>query len=341
MTDDHTVAAKALVDIIARMACRPVWSSTLCGDQDYLAMRQGRTAGIQDRFKTPAIRCQPFNSDRRRVWRDSHQSVGVCVELNVHKRPTTCSVMWNTGRKMARPTRRSIGNSRRSSGCSAWRSREGDSYTGRIFLCSKRTTFGRVFSSATSLTPCDTASPKHSRDWSCWPSTRAGAYGARCFPWSGHKLIGTSARSDWSLARPKTETGGRSPTSRSMNSANPSTRSGDDMKRCDNKGPSVRGFFVASEESRSRAWRAPGEPHAVWQDVRGRVPHDFRRTPVRNMERAGVPRKVAMTLVGHRTESMYRRYDIVTDSDLHAAAVKLNTAAKVTKSVTIEKSAAS
>ena len=52
------------------------------------------------------------------------------------------------------------------------------------------------------------------------------------------------------------------------------------------------------------------------------------------MERAGVPRKVAMTLVGPRTESMYRRYDIVTDSDLHAAA-------KVTESVTIDKSAAS
>ena len=45
------------------------------------------------------------------------------------------------------------------------------------------------------------------------------------------------------------------------------------------------------------------------------------------MERAGVPRKVAMMIVGHRTEAMYRRYDIVTESDLHAAAVKLNTTA--------------
>ena len=58
--------------------------------------------------------------------------------------------------------------------------------------------------------------------------------------------------------------------------------------------------------------------------VAGRVPHDFRRTAVRNLERAGVPRKVAMAMVGHKTESVYRRYDIVTDSDLHAAAARLN-----------------
>jgi len=38
----------------------------------------------------------------------------------------------------------------------------------------------------------------------------------------------------------------------------------------------------------------------------GRIPHDFRRTAVRNLERAGVPRSAAMAMVGHRTESIYR-----------------------------------
>ncbi len=47
-----------------------------------------------------------------------------------------------------------------------------------------------------------------------------------------------------------------------------------------------------------------------------KIPHDFRRTAVRGLERAGVPRSVAMTLVGHKTESIYRRYAIVARQDL-------------------------
>lgn len=42
----------------------------------------------------------------------------------------------------------------------------------------------------------------------------------------------------------------------------------------------------------------------------GRVPHDFRRTAVQNLERAGVRRSTAMALVGHKTETIYRRYAI-------------------------------
>jgi hypothetical protein len=47
---------------------------------------------------------------------------------------------------------------------------------------------------------------------------------------------------------------------------------------------------------------------------------DMRRSAVRTFERAGVPRSVAMSIVGHKTESIYRRYAIVDEAQREAAA---------------------
>jgi integrase len=58
--------------------------------------------------------------------------------------------------------------------------------------------------------------------------------------------------------------------------------------------------------------------------VPGRLFHDFRRSAVRRFEQAGIPRGVAMKLTGHKTEAVYRRYAIVSDKDLRAAALTLS-----------------
>jgi integrase len=55
-----------------------------------------------------------------------------------------------------------------------------------------------------------------------------------------------------------------------------------------------------------------------------RITHDFRRAAVRNLERAGVSRSDAMKMVGHKTESIYRRYAISDERSMKEAAEKLD-----------------
>jgi len=57
--------------------------------------------------------------------------------------------------------------------------------------------------------------------------------------------------------------------------------------------------------------------------VPNRIPHDLRRTAVRNLERASVPRSTAMEMVGHQTESIYRRYAIADETMLREGGAKL------------------
>ena len=69
--------------------------------------------------------------------------------------------------------------------------------------------------------------------------------------------------------------------------------------------------------------------NTAWRGARKRAGlhgariHDFRRTAAREMNRAGVPQNVIMKLMGHRTDSMFRRYAIADAQVLQEGVEKL------------------
>jgi integrase len=128
-------------------------------------------------------------------------------------------------------------------------------------------------------------------------------------------------------------------------------------------GPLIAGALAArrQEAKRSKEFPSPwlfhderGLPilsfYKAWSaacaraNVPGQLFHDLRRSAVRNMERAGIPRSVAMKISGHKTEAVYRRYAIVSEQDIADAGARLeeashkrNSSRTTTKTTTVRR----
>jgi integrase len=56
---------------------------------------------------------------------------------------------------------------------------------------------------------------------------------------------------------------------------------------------------------------------------KGLIATDFRRSAARNLTKAGVDRRTAMRITGHRTDSIFERYNIKDDKDVRDALIKV------------------
>ncbi len=95
---------------------------------------------------------------------------------------------------------------------------------------------------------------------------------------------------------------------------------------CHHHGRPIRSFRTAWNTACVRLGLASGtwmKGKGYWKEYNGLLVHDLRRTGVRNLDRAGVGRDTARRITGHKTDSVFSRYNIVSEEDLAQAGQKV------------------
>lgn len=87
-------------------------------------------------------------------------------------------------------------------------------------------------------------------------------------------------------------------------------------------------LFTREDGQPVRDFRGAWDALAAAAKLPGLLFHDLRRSAIRNMIRRNVPQKTARIISGHKTDSVFSRYNIVSDDDIADAARKIEEGAK-------------